>query len=381
MILQADALFSPRSRKRSSGQTAIPCVMMRGGTSRGPFFLRQDLPADDELMKRVLLRVMGSPHVRQIDGIGGSDPVTSKVAMVRRSTHPDADVDYLFAQVFVDRALVDTSPPCGNMVTGVGPFAIEQGLVEAKDPETVVRIWDVNTQSLIEAVVQTPGGEVTYDGDLQISGVNDPAAPIALNLARMAGAKTGKLFPTGKRAENIMGVTVSCVDMAMPCMFVSAAALGMTGYETKEQLDGNRALVAKLQELRVIAGERMGLGNVTEKVIPKPVLVAPPKDGGTVCGRYFMPYTIATAFAVTGGTNMAVASCIPGTVVHEAAQLSRKTVRDVAVEHPQGKMLVRTEIVDKNGEITVKQASQIRTARKLFEGEVFVPASVWSNSL
>jgi 4-oxalomesaconate tautomerase len=298
--------------------------------------------------------------------------------MVRPSTRPDADVDYLFAQVFVDRALVDTSPPCGNMVTGVGPFAIEQGLVEAKDPETVVRIWDVNTQSLIEATVQTPGGAVTYEGDWRIAGVNDPAAPIALNLARMAGAKTGRLFPTGKRVEDILGVTVSCVDMAMPCMFVPAAALGVTGYETKEQLDGNKPLVSRLQELRIIAGERMGLGDVREKVIPKPVLVAPPKDGGTVCGRYFMPYTIATAFAVTGGTNMAVASCIPGTVVHEAASLGQGPVREIAVEHPQGKMFVRTEVVDEHGEAKVRQASQIRSARKLFEGEVFVPASVWS---
>jgi 4-oxalomesaconate tautomerase len=378
MTLEADVVSPRVARKRPRGQTAIPCVMMRGGTSRGPFFLREHLPADDEAMKRVLLRVMGSPHVRQIDGIGGSDPVTSKVAMVRRSTRPDADVDYLFAQVFVDRALVDTSPPCGNMVTAVGPFAIEQGLVEAGDPETMVRIWDVNTQSLIEATVQTPGGEVTYDGDLRIAGVNDPAAPIALNLARMAGAKTGKLFPTGKRAEDILGVPVSCVDMAMPCMFLLASAVGKSGYETKEELDGDKALVARLQELRLIAGERMGLGDVREKVIPKPVLVARPKDGGTVCGRYFMPYTLATAFAVTGGTNMAVTSCIPGTVVHEAASLGKGPVHEVAIEHPQGKMLVRTEVVDRDGKVTVKQASQIRHARKLFEGKVFVPASVWA---
>jgi 4-oxalomesaconate tautomerase len=378
MTVEGDVLSPPAARKRSRGQTAIPCVMMRGGTSRGPFFLRENLPADDEAMKRVLLRVMGSPHVRQIDGIGGSDPVTSKVAMVRRSTHPGADVDYLFAQVFVDRALVDTSPPCGNMVTAVGPFAIEQGLVEASDPETIVRIWDVNTASLIEATVQTPGGEVTYDGDWRIAGVNDPAAPIVLNLAHMAGAKTGKLFPTGKRAEDILGVTVSCVDMAMPCMFLPAAAVGKTGYETKEELDSDKALVAQLQELRLIAGERMGLGDVREKVIPKPVLVARPRDGGTVCGRYFMPYTLATAFAVTGGTNMAVTSCIAGTVVHEAASLGKGPVHEIEVEHPQGKMLVRTEVLDRDGNVTVKQASQIRNARKLFEGQVFVPASVWS---
>src|SRR5262249_20499208 len=380
MSLEVDVRPPLATRSSRRAQTAIPCVMMRGGTSRGPFFLREDLPADDELMKRVLLRGMGSPRVRQVEGIGGSDPVTSKVAMVRRSTHPGADVDYLFAQVFVDRALVDTSPPCGNMVTAVGPFAIEQGLVKARDPETIVRIWDVNTQSLIEATVQTPGGEVTYEGDQRISGVNDPASPIVLNLARMAGAKTGKLFPTGKRAEDILGVTVSCVDMAMPCMFLPAAAVGKTGYESKEELDADKALVDRLQALRLIAGERMGLGDVREKVIPKPVLVARAKDGGTVCGRYFMPYTVATAFAVTGGTNMAVTSCIAGTVVHEAASLGKGPVHEVAVEHPQGKMFVRTEIVDRDGKVTVKQASQIRNARKLFEGNVFVPASVWAGA-
>ena len=374
---QAD-IVSPPAQRRRAPQVAIPCVMMRGGTSRGPFFLREDLPADDEAMKRVLLRVMGSPHVRQVDGIGGSDPVTSKVAMVRRSARADADVDYLFAQVFVERALVDTSPPCGNMVTAVGPFAIEHGLVEASDPQTVVRIWDVNTKSLIEATVQTPGGEVTYDGDLLISGVNDPAAPIALNLARMAGAKTGSLFPTGHRSEEILGLTVSCVDMAMPCMFVSAAAMGKTGYETKEELDADAGLIARLQEMRLIAGERMGLGDVRDKVIPKPVLVAAPRDGGTVCGRYFMPHNVSTSFAVTGGTNMAVSACIPGTVVHAAARLADMAVRDVAIEHPQGKMFVTVELVDEGGVVTVKQASQIRHARKLFEGHVFVPASVWA---
>jgi 2-methylaconitate cis-trans-isomerase PrpF len=263
------------------------------------------------------------------------------------------------------------------MVTGVGPFAIEHGLVKAKDPETIVRIWDVNTQSLIEATVQTPGCEVTYEGDLMIAGVNDPAAPIALNFARMAGGKTGSLFPTGKRTEDIEGVPVSCVDMAMPCMFIPAAAVGKTGYETKEVLDSDKALVERLNELRLIAGERMGLGDVHDKVIPKPVLVARPKDGGTVCGRYFMPYTLATAFAVTGGTNMAVTSCIAGTVVHEAASLGKGRVHEIAVEHPQGKMFVRTEVVDEGGKVTVKQASQIRHARKLFEGKVFVPTSVW----
>lgn len=247
-----------KTQAAAPSQTAIPCVLMRGGTSRGPFFLRDDLPADEVLMKRVLLRVMGSPHVRQIDGICGSDPVTSKVAMVRRAIHSGAGVDYLFAQVLIDRAFVDTSPPCGNMVTAVGPFAIEQGLVEASDPVTLVRIWDVNTQSLVEATVQTPGGVVTCDGELMISGVNDPSAPITLNLARMAGAKTGSLFPTGRRREMIEGVEVSCVDMAMPLVFMPAGQLGKTGYETKQELDADGPLIARMEAIRRIAGQRMG---------------------------------------------------------------------------------------------------------------------------
>ncbi len=362
----------------SSGLIGIPCVMMRGGTSRGPFFLRDDLPADDEQMKRVLLSVMGSPHPRQIDGMGGSDPVTSKVAMVRRSTHPGADVDYLFAQVYVEKALVDTTPPCGNMVTAVGPFAIEQGLVAASDPITVVRIWDVNTKSLIEASVQTPGGQVTYAGDLHIDGVNGSAAPIMLNMASMAGAKTGKLFPTGKRSEEILGVRVSCVDMAMPSMFVPAASVGKTGYETKAELDADKELIARLQAMRIIAGERMGLGDVRDKVTPKPILVAPPREGGTVCGRYFMPYSVATAFAVTGGTNFAVSACIPGTVAHEIASLGKKAVHEVAIEHPQGKMFVTVEVSVAGDNVIVKQASLVRNARKLFDGKVFVPATLWS---
>ncbi|MDH7794468.1 MULTISPECIES: 4-oxalomesaconate tautomerase [unclassified Beijerinckia] len=361
-------------------QTPIKCVLMRGGTSRGPYFKDGDLPADMETRKQVLLRVMGSPHIRQIDGIGGSDPVTSKVAVVRKSMRADADVDYLFSQVWVDRAEVDTSPSCGNILTGVGPFAIDEGLVAAQDGETRVRIFDVNTNSLVEAVVQTPGGRVDYEGTHRIDGVNDAYAPIQLDFKAMVGAKTGKLFPTGQRAEEINGVRVSCVDMAMPIVFVPAQQVGKTGYETKIELDTDRQLLATLEKIRLIAGERMGFGDVTGRVIPKIALVAPPCAGGTIASRYFMPHAIATAYAVTGGVCLSTASCIPGTVAYDVAALSQAAdgVTHIAIEHPQGKMFVDVKVQDKDGSVVVEQASLVRHARRLMAGEVYVPSTVWT---
>lgn len=360
-------------------QTPIKCVLMRGGTSRGPFFKDEDLPADMETRKHVLLRVMGSPHVRQIDGIGGADPVTSKVAVVRKSKRPDADVDYLFTQVWVDRAEVDTSPSCGNILTGVGPFAIDEGLVSAQDGETRVRIFDVNTNSLVEAVVQTPGGRVDYEGDHRIDGVNDAYAPIRLDFRQMVGGKTGQLFPTGQRAEEINGVRVSCVDMAMPVVFVPARQVGKTGHETKLELDTDTQLLETLEKIRLIAGQRMGLGDVTGRVIPKIALVAAPNAGGTIASRYFMPHAVATAYAVTGGVCLSTASCVPGTVPYELASFSQNAdnVTRVAIEHPQGKMFVDVRIRDTDGSVVVEQASLVRHARRLMAGEVYVPSAVW----
>jgi 4-oxalomesaconate tautomerase len=361
-------------------QTAIKCVLMRGGTSRGPFFRDEDLPADMETRKQVLLRVMGSPHVRQIDGIGGADAVTSKVAVIRKSTRPDADVDYLFSQVWVERAEVDTSPSCGNILTGVGPFAIEEGLVPAQDGETRVRIFDVNTNSHVEAVVQTPGRRVNYEGEHHIDGVNDSYAPIRLDFRRMVGGKTGKLFPTGQRSEEINGVQVSCVDMAMPVVFVPAEQVGVTGYEGKVALDTNRDLLSKLEAIRLIAGQRMGLGDVTGRVIPKISIVAKPKDGGTIASRYFMPHAIATAYAVTGASCLATACCVEGTVPHAYAEMSynERGVSTVAIEHPQGKIFVDARVSDTDGEIVVEEATLVRHARRLMAGEVYVPSSVWA---
>ena len=249
-------------------QRAIPCMFMRGGTSRGPFFLLEDLPADPEVRDRVLLAAMGSPDPRQIDGLGGATTVTSKVAMVSPSQRPGIDVDYRFAQVWLDKAIVDTAPSCGNMLAGVGPFAIERGLVTPDADETRVRIFDVNTGSRIEAIVQTPGGTVTYAGDQRIDGVPGTAAPVVLSFSDVVGSKCGAMFPTGAVQEEIDGVAVSCIDVAVPMVMMRAGDLGLSGYEPDE-ITGNAVLMRRIEKIRLEAGRRMGLGDVAESVVPR----------------------------------------------------------------------------------------------------------------
>lgn len=348
--------------------TSIPCVLMRGGTSRGPYFLSDDLPGDTAQRDLALIQIMGAGHPLEIDGIGGGNPLTSKVAIISRSRRPHCDVDYLFAQVSVTERLVDTRPNCGNMLAGVGPFAIETGLVPAVDPETVVRIFNVNTGKEIEAIIQTPGARVRYDGDTHIDGVPGTAAPVKLGFLDAAGSKTGMLLPTGSAREEIEGVEVSCVDMAMPVMFAAASAFGKTGEEKPAELDADSALMQQLERLRLIAGQRMGLGDVAQSVIPKIVLVAAPRRGGTVLARYFMPWSCHTAFATTGGICVAAAAALEDSVAGRVAPLPAGREIDVKIEHPSGVLDVAIQRDDSG---TIRRASVVRTARLLFSGRVF----------
>jgi len=347
---------------------AIPCVLMRGGTSRGPYFLASDLPSDPTLRDEVLLQVMGSGHELQVDGIGGGHPLTSKVAIVSPSKIPGADVDYLFAQVNVRERLVDMSPNCGNMLAGVGPFALEAGLVPMADGVSTVHIYNVNTKKLIEARIQTKDGFVQYDGDTAIDGVPGTAAPIHLAFLDAAGAKTGKLFPSGKPTDIVEGIAMSLVDAAMPIMAIRAADLGKTGYETPAEFAADRPFMERLERLRLQAGEMMGLGDVRALVIPKPVLVAPPRAGGTLTGRYFMPHSCHNAFAITGAVAVGTAAVTPGTVIAEIAGTPKMPV-DVVIEHPSGGLQVRLEQRPGNPNPV---AFLVRTARRLFEGRVLV---------
>jgi len=354
---------------------SIPCTLMRGGTSKGPYFHAKDLPADPEARNQVLLAAMGSPHVRQIDGIGGGDTLTSKVVIVSPSKRPGIDIDYLFAQVSVETTTVDTTPNCGNMLAGVGPFAIENGLVTASDPITTLRIFNINTQKVVEAVIQTPGGQVTYDGDAKIDGVPGSGAPIRLNFLNATGAKTGRLFPTGNRLDVIDGIEVSLIDFATPLVFVPATALGKTGHESKKELDGDADLKARLESIRLHIAKLAGLGDVHDKVLPKIALVAHPRKDGTIASRYFTPWSCHSAYAVTGALCLSVASIIPGTVVNRLACLSKRDPWLVRIEQPAGSLDIQLQIEGKlyGAEPKIVSAGLIRTARKLFEGKVLLP--------
>ena len=355
-------------------ETVIPCVLMRGGTSRGPFFLGDWLPADPVQRDRVLLTAMGSPHALQVDGIGGGNTLTSKVAIVSRSTRPDCDIDYLFAQVSVDRAMVDTRPNCGNMLSGAAPFAIDEGLVAPRDGVTSVRVHNVNTGAVIEAVVQTPGGCLTYEGDARIDGVPGTAAPVRLNFLEAWGAITGKLFPTGMRQEYVDGVAVTLIDAAMPMVLMRAQDFGLRGDETPAQLDGNAGLLERMERIRLEAGRRMGLGDVSQSVIPKPVLVAPCDSAGALAlhSRYFTPRACHRAHAATGAVGVASAFLMPGTVAHACG--GPPVVggyRTVRIEHPSGGMDIDVDLDTASGE--VRAAGLVRTARKIMKGLLYVP--------
>ena len=349
---------------------AIPCVLMRGGTSRGPVFLANHLPSDPAQRDEVLLKVMGSGHELEIDGIGGGSPQTSKVAIVSRSPHPDADVDYLFVQVMVAQRRVDTAPNCGNMLCAIGPFAIEHGLVNATTPATRVRIRNLNTNTLIDSDVLTPNGRVRYEGDTQIDGVPGTAAPIRLTFLDAAGAKTGSLLPSGQVRDLIDGVEVTCIDMAMPMVLMHAEALGKTGYETAAELDADPQLLARLESIRLQAGRLMGLGDVAHMVIPKPVLLAPPRRGGSLSTRYFMPHNCHRSLAATGAIGLASACALPGSVAHQITPISGAAL--VRLEHPGGQIEVSLEPDSQNRPEKLR-ASLVRTARRLFAGDVYIP--------
>lgn len=345
-------------------QTRIPCVLMRGGTSRGPYFLAAHLPAEPAARDAVLLAAMGSPHPLQIDGIGGGSTLTSKVAIVGPSAEDGVDVEYLFAQVSVDAGVVDTRPNCGNMLAGVGPFAIEAGLVAAAHPETLVRIRNRNTGALVEAVVQTPGGQVTYEGAASIPGVPGTAAPIALRFRDIAGSKTGTLLPSGQLREVIDGTEVTLIDGAMPMMLVAAADLGTDASLPPAAIEADAALLRRIEALRLEAGRRMGLGDVSASVIPKPALLGPGRDGATLTALYLTPHAVHRAMAVTGGITLAVAARTPGTVAHALAS----GTGDVRIAHPAG--LLEIGLSPEPG--APRWASVLRTARRIFEGHLLL---------
>jgi len=364
-----------------NGQIAIPCLWMRGGTSKGAYFLQSDLPSDPAERDRVLLAVMGSPDPRQIDGMGGADPLTSKVAIVSTSARPGMDVDYLFCQVWVDKAEVSTAQNCGNILAGVAPFAIERGLVRASGPETKVRIYMVNSDQKVVATVQTPGGRPDYEGDTRIDGVPGTAAPIPLSFADTAGSTCGALLPTGRALDVVDGVEVTCIDNGMPCVVMRASDMGRTGYETREALDADDELKARVEAIRLKAGPMMRLGDVMEKTVPKMFLVAPPRAGGVICTRSYIPHRAHATIGVFAAVSVATACLLPDSPAHALAQIPSGRRKMMMVEHPTGASPVAIEVEESGGHATVTEAGIVSTARLLFRGEVLVPARLLTTSL
>ena len=346
---------------------------MRGGTSKGVYFAQKDLPQGKDL-DAFLLRIMGSPDKRQIDGLGGASPLTSKVALISPSTRDGVDLDYKFAQVYVDKPLVDTSPTCGNILTAVGCFGIENGMVDAQDGVTLVKVYDENTGFTVEQLIQTPGRKVLYDGNCSIAGVPGTAAPIAMSFVNIVGAKTGRLFPTGNKIDKIDGFNLSCIDVAMPTVFFRASELGLTGYESKEELDSKEDVIQKMLEVRRKASILMGLGEVEDKVIPKLAIVTSPQSNGAqgnLCGRYFTPFSCHDAFALSASFAAATGSAVPGTILNELAlgvKAEAEEEQQFILQHPAGTMEIGISFV---GPEDVK-TKVVRTARMIMRGEVAI---------
>ncbi|RBO85846.1 4-oxalomesaconate tautomerase [Marinomonas aquiplantarum] len=350
----------------------IACMWMRGGTSKGAYFLAEDLSSDVAERDALLLRIMGSPDDRQIDGIGGADPLASKVAIVKKASREDADVEYLFLQVFVDQAVVTDAQNCGNILAGVGPFAIERGLVKASEGETPVRIFMENTQQIAVARVSVKDGEVQYEGDARIDGVPGCSAPVPIVFQDTAGSTCGALLPTGNVVDVIDGVPVTCIDNGMPVVVLKAADMGISGTETRDELEANETLKAKLESIRLQVGPMMNLGDVTTKSVPKMSMVSEPTEGGAISTRTFIPHRCHASIGVLGAVSVATAAILEGSPAHELVHYTDGERMSLDVEHPIGAMTV---ILDKDSQGQLDSAAILRTARKLFDGQVFAHAN------
>ena len=366
-------------------QTAIPCYFMRGGTSHGPFFLASDLPADMVTRDRVLLAVIGSPDRRQIDGLGGAHPLTSKVGIVSASQTPGVDVEFLFAQLQPEKDTVDTTPNCGNMLAAVLPFAIERGLVAVQGDSTTARVLTLNTDMQCDITVVTRGGHVNYTGEARIDGVPGTAAQVTINFLDTAGSVCAGLLPTGQVRDRItvtgegfeaFTLDVTCIDNGMPLVMFKAVDVGRTGYESVAELNADDDLKRRLEALRLQISLKMGLGDVSQKNYPKMTLIAPPRAGGSLCTRSFIPHVCHDAIGVLAAVTVGTACVLKGSVCDGVAVMPAGVEPTVSVEHPTGEFSVALGL-DAQDAQKVTKAALLRTARLLMRGEVMVPATIW----
>jgi 4-oxalomesaconate tautomerase len=354
---------------------AIPYMHYRGGSSKALFFLASDLSSDPETLRQQVLAAMegrGPGEPAQLDGLGGGTSVTAKAAVISPSSHPEADVDYLFLQVMIGKGNISDRQTCGNILAAVGPFAIESELVPATDPATRIRVHMVNTGGVCELVVETPDGSVNDRGSAKVDGVGGTGAPVYCNYLNIAGATCGALFPTGNLRDHAGGVAITCIDHGMPVILIQAADLGISGYEPPEELEANQDLKDRLEAIRIEMGPKMGLGPVQDASVPKMCLVSAPLRGGRIHTRTFLPHVCHRTIGVLGAVSVATACCIPGTVCGPSALPASEEW--VEVEHPTGSLTVTLEGIRPEGDgwITGK-SGVIRTARRLSQGVVYLP--------
>ena len=348
----------------------IKCMIIRGGTSKGIFFQKKDLPQNENLRNKLLIRLMGSPDNRQIDGLGGATTLTSKIAMIKASTNPDYDLEYTFAQIFVEDTKI-SFPTCGNILTGAGIFGIESGLVPAQEGQTKIRILDINTQMIVEQNIETPHKKITSAGSFTISGVPFSGSPIFCSFHNLVGAKSGKLYPTGKKIDIIDGKECTCIDVAMPCVLFRACDFGVSGYENMQELNNQQELLKELLQLRLKAGEKMGFGDVSSMVYPKPILLNKPQKGGTIAARYFTPQKCHDSFAISGGFALLTACLDKKNISNEFVNIEPQKKNNLIIEHPCGQMELSIYKPDNNWHNLT--GATTRTARILLKGEVLIP--------
>lgn len=364
-----------------SNQTAIPFIQMRGGSSKGIYFHKTDLPRNDDIRERVLKWVMGAyGDPRQIDGLGGANPLTSKIAIISVSRREDADVDFTFIQAIVGEDRLDETPNCGNILSGVGAFAIETGLVVTQGDEARILVYMTNSGNRCLIKFPLANGLPIYSGDARIDGVEGTSAAVMCHYQNLEGSACGSLFPSGKQCDEIDGVKVTCIDNGMPVVCLQAKDLGINGTETPDQLNTNENLKVRLEKIRLKAGLMMGLGDVARKVVPKMSLVSKPRHGGSFNTQTFIPTHCHTAIGVLGAVSVATAALFRKSAIHKIAKLPDGLIKDMSIEHPSGSLAIQLALASNGAKPHVKTAGLLRTSRMLCRGEVYVPMSVWNGN-
>ncbi|PLY05674.1 MAG: 4-oxalomesaconate tautomerase [Arcobacter sp.] len=358
--------------------SSIPYMIIRGGSSKGIYFKKDDLPTDIKLRDEIILSIVGR-DIRQIDGLGGANPLTSKVAIINNSENQDCDIDFLFIQVVVGENRVDSSPNCGNILAGVGAFAIENNMIKIIDDVTSIKVNMLNSNNICELVLQTPNGKLTYEGNAKIDGVPGTSAPIICNYMDVAGSVCGSLFPTGNKKDLINGINVTCIDNGMPVVIINANELGKTGYESCEELSNDSEFRKKLETIRLKVGPLMNLGDVSNRVVPKMTIVSSSKSGRDINTRTFIPHNCHSSIGVLGAVSVASACLYDECVTSDFIKIRNTPIVNIKVEHPSGEFQVELTTTKIDNKLNISKAGLLRTARLISRGEAYPHKEILNN--